>query len=100
MLGLKLYLVDMLTYAVYPALSLVAVLLFVLRPIRFDLFFVCFCSIPVSAFCYFIWVYMNGFDSWNLMVFLVEMLVFAQLGWLGGVVFLVGFLKGLRILKS
>lgn len=57
------------------------------------------CSVPLSAFCYLVWVHDVGGD-WNIVMFLVEVFAFSQAGWLGGVLALVGWLTNTNYLRK
>ncbi|MBX8502008.1 hypothetical protein K5D34_07270 [Pseudomonas cichorii] len=57
------------------------------------------CSIPLSAFCYLLWVHGSG-GGWNLVTFLVVMFAFSQVGWLGGALAIFGKLINARYLKK
>ncbi|MFL7961459.1 hypothetical protein ACEI36_04270 [Pseudomonas kielensis] len=52
--------------------------------------FIWCCSVPLTFFCYFVWLYARGGDKWSPVMLLIEALAFAQLGWLGGGLALVG----------
>ncbi|MBX8556230.1 hypothetical protein K5D43_17310 [Pseudomonas cichorii] len=57
------------------------------------------CSVPLSAFCYLVWVYGSG-GSWNFVTFLIEIFAFSQAGWLGGALAFFGWLVSARYLKK
>ncbi|RMQ40632.1 hypothetical protein ALQ04_03360 [Pseudomonas cichorii] len=57
------------------------------------------CSVPLSAFCYLVWVYGIG-GSWNFVTFLIENFAFSQAGWLGGALAFFGWLVSARYLKK
>jgi hypothetical protein len=54
--------------------------------------FVWGCSVPLSLYCFFFWVYKVGGDQWALFTLALDTLAFAQLGWLGGAIALLGAL--------
>ncbi|GFM77134.1 hypothetical protein PSCICM_29530 [Pseudomonas cichorii] len=57
------------------------------------------CSVPLSAFCYLVWVYGSG-GSWNFVTLLIEIFAFSQAGWLGGALAFVGRLNNMKSIKK
>src|SRR3546814_13409980 len=62
--------------------------------------FIWCCSIPLTFFCYVVWLYASGGDKWGPAMLLIEALALAQLGWLGGGLALIGALIKADILKK
>lgn len=70
------------------------------RPANAGSLFIWCCSVPLTIFCYVVWLYASGGDKWGPAMLLIEALALAQLGWLGGGLALVGVLIKADILKK
>lgn len=75
---------------VYLSLILVMLLAIKFKLARASYLVVGLCSIPLSFYCFFYWIYGAGGDRWAPAILVIEALAFAQLGWLGGGLFLLG----------
>lgn len=77
---------------VYLSLILVMLLAMKLKLARASYLIVGLCSVPLSFYCFFYWIYATGGDRWTPVILVIDALAFAQLGWMGGVIFLLGVL--------
>ncbi|OAJ50919.1 hypothetical protein [Pseudomonas marginalis] len=75
---------------VYLSLILVMLLAIKIKLARVSYLVVGGCSVPLSFYCFFYWIYGAGGDMWAPVMLVIEALAFAQLGWLGGILFLLG----------
>ncbi|OOG80816.1 hypothetical protein B0E42_26200 [Pseudomonas sp. A25(2017)] len=57
-------------------------------------------SIPLTFFCYVVWIYAGGPENRSWLLFIFELLAFSQIGWLGGALVLVGVLIKANVLKK
>lgn len=55
-----------------------------LRPANAVSLFIWGCSVPLTIVCFACWIYGTGGNRWTLGMLLIEILLLAQLGWLGG----------------
>lgn len=85
--------------AVYLSLILIMLLAMKLKLARVSYLVVWLCSIPLSFYCFFYWIYATGGDRWAPAIIAIDALAFAQLGWLGGGIFLLGMLLRKNALK-
>jgi hypothetical protein len=77
---------------VYLSLILVMLLAIKFKLARASHLVVGVCSVPLSFYCFFYWIYGAGGDRWAPAMLVIEALAFAQLGWLGGAIALLGAL--------
>ncbi|MBX8495095.1 hypothetical protein [Pseudomonas cichorii] len=96
--GLKIFLAGLDGY-IYLGLLLSTFIAIKFKPEHAASLFIWGCSIPLSAFCYLVWVHAVG-GSWNFVMFLVEVFAFSQAGWLGGALALTGSLNNIRYIKK
>lgn len=85
---------------VYLGLLLASLVAAKLRPANAASLFIWGCSVPLTFFCYVVWLYASGGDKWSPTMLLIEALALAQLGWLGGGLALVGGLIKADVLKK
>lgn len=96
--GLKIFFAGLDGY-IYLGLLLSTFIAIKFKPEHAASLFIWGCSIPLSAFCYLLWIHGSG-GGWNLVVFLVVMFAFSQVGWLGGALAVFGKLINARYLKK
>ncbi|MBX8485237.1 hypothetical protein [Pseudomonas cichorii] len=96
--GLKIFLAGLDGY-IYLGLLLSTFIAIKFKPEHAASLFIWGCSIPLSAFCYLLWIHGSG-GGWNLVVFLVEVFAFSQVGWLGGALAFFGWLVSASYLKK
>ncbi len=84
---------------IYLGLLLLTFIAIKYKPEHAASLFIWGCSIPLSAFCYLLWVHGSG-GGWNLVAFLVVMFAFSQIGWFGGALAIFGKLINARYLKK
>ncbi|SEE77510.1 hypothetical protein [Pseudomonas kilonensis] len=103
MMELKKFL-ESLIGEIYLGLLLVSLLVILIamkvKPSKVASLFVWGFSIPLAFFCYVVWIYASGPESWNWVIFLFELLALSQIGWLGGALVLVGVLIKANALKK
>jgi hypothetical protein len=83
----------------YLIVLLASLMLFKFRPVHASSFFIWGCSMPLTVISYLFWIYESGGDLWSLPVFVIELLALAQIGWLGGLLALLGHIGRWRTLK-
>ncbi|WP_256665302.1 hypothetical protein [Pseudomonas sp. 8BK] len=54
---------------------------------------------PLTIFSYLVWIYGSGGDHWTLLILVIQLLALAQIGWLGGLLTLLGHISQGRALK-
>ncbi|MDO7929143.1 hypothetical protein Q6A51_20365 [Pseudomonas sp. KFB-139] len=96
--GLKIFLAGLDGY-IYLGLLLSTFIAIKFKPEHAASLFIWGCSVPLSAFCYLVWVHAVG-GGWNFVMFLVEVFAFSQAGWLGGALALVGRLRNIKSIKK
>lgn len=84
---------------IYLGLLLLTFITIKYKPEHAASLFIWGCSIPLSAFCYLLWVHGSG-GGWNLVTFLVVMFAFSQIGWFGGALAIFGKLINARYLEK
>ncbi|MGX9568168.1 hypothetical protein [Pseudomonas viciae] len=82
------------------AIPLLSVMALKIKPSKVASLFIGGFSLPLSLFCYVVWVYASGPEDWSWVNFLFDLLAFAQIGWLGGALALVGVLIKVNVLKK
>lgn len=96
--GLKIFLAGLDGY-IYLGLLLSTFIAIKFKPEHAASLFIWGCSVPLSAFCYLVWVHAVG-GSWNFVTLLIEIFAFSQAGWLGGALAFVGRLNNMKSIKK
>ncbi|WP_247263468.1 MULTISPECIES: hypothetical protein [Pseudomonas] len=100
MAELKAFFVSLNIGIVYLVLLLGGGVAMRLKPSNAASLFIWCCSLPVTVYCYVVWIYASGGANWSPLMFVVNALALSQVGWLGGALALAGVLIKADFLKK